>query len=251
MTEPARLVTIAFSHYCEKARWALDHVGQPYREEQHVPGFHAGPARRAGGSRTVPVLVTAEGALPDSTDILVYLDGKAPGGLFPRDPEARAEVEALEDLFDRRLGPATRRLAYFLLLPDTAGAVRLFKAYGPRSQTRLVGLVFPLLRFGMRRAMKIDAAGAERSRKAIDDVFAEVERRLADGRRYLVGDAFTAADLTFAALTAPLVMPAEYGVQLPALPETPPAFQSLVQEMRGTAAGQLALRLYAEHRRAP
>src|SRR3954453_21766698 len=38
---------------------------------------------------------------------------------------------------------------------------------------------------------------------------------LADGRGYLAGDRFPAADLTFACLAAPALVPPEYGVELP------------------------------------
>ena len=31
-----RLLTIPISHYCEKARWALERAGLAYREERHV-----------------------------------------------------------------------------------------------------------------------------------------------------------------------------------------------------------------------
>ena len=30
------LITIPISHFCEKARWALERAGLPYREERHV-----------------------------------------------------------------------------------------------------------------------------------------------------------------------------------------------------------------------
>ena len=43
-----RLVTIPISHYCEKARWALDRAGIPYREERHVQGIHRIVARLVG-----------------------------------------------------------------------------------------------------------------------------------------------------------------------------------------------------------
>ena len=47
-----------------------------------------------------------------------------------------------------------------------------------------------------------------------------IAERLADGRRHLCGDRFTAADLTFACLAAAVVLPPEYGVALPQpLPE--------------------------------
>jgi glutathione S-transferase len=56
-----RLVTIPISHYCEKARWALERAGLAYREEPHVQRIHRLAARRAGGGATVPVLVTPDG----------------------------------------------------------------------------------------------------------------------------------------------------------------------------------------------
>ena len=34
-----RLITIRFSHYCEKARWALDRGRIAYEERSHLPLF--------------------------------------------------------------------------------------------------------------------------------------------------------------------------------------------------------------------
>ena len=72
---PARLITIPISHFCEKARWALDRAGVEYVEQRHLQVIHVLAARRAGGGRTVPVLVTAEGRVcPESSDILRWAD---------------------------------------------------------------------------------------------------------------------------------------------------------------------------------
>jgi glutathione S-transferase len=105
------------------------------------------------------------------------------------------------------------------------------------------------MRMMMRRGMRIDARGAERSKKHVDEVFAQVAQRLSDGRRYLLGDTFSAADLTFAALAAPVVVPPEYGVPLPSLDDIPPDAAALVRAYREAPAGRFALRLYAEDRR--
>jgi len=107
-----RLVTIPISHYCEKARWALERAGIPYREERHVQAIHRIAARRAGGGATVPVLVTPEGVLGESEEILVWIDERTPPEhrLFPAEPPERAEVERLCRRFDEGLGPTGRRL---------------------------------------------------------------------------------------------------------------------------------------------
>ncbi|MFZ4739137.1 MAG: glutathione S-transferase, partial [Bradymonadia bacterium] len=74
------------------------------------------------------------------------------------------------------------------------------------------------------------------------------EALLADGRSYLVGDTFSAADLTFAALTSPMVMPPAYAAPLPPESEAPEGFRALVEAWRARPAGKWVTRLYARHR---
>ena len=103
------LITIPISHYCEKARWALDRAGVPFRERAHLQVLHWWPVRRAGGRWTAPVLVCPDGrALPDSSDILSFADAEG-ARLFPAGSE---EVRVLEREFDDRLGPHGRRWMY-------------------------------------------------------------------------------------------------------------------------------------------
>ena len=107
---PARLVTIPISHYCEKARWALDRAGVAYREERHVQIVHRFASRRAGGGGTVPVRVASEGVFAQSADILAYADRDAEPGarLYPEDP-GRGPTSSRERGFDAGLGPEARR----------------------------------------------------------------------------------------------------------------------------------------------
>src|SRR4029079_8849515 len=62
-----KLITIPFSHYCEKARWALDRVGVPYEELGHLPLFHYVATYPRGRQRTVPLLVDGDTIVRDST----------------------------------------------------------------------------------------------------------------------------------------------------------------------------------------
>lgn len=246
---PLRLITIGFSHYCEKARWALDRAGLEYVEDDHPPLFHWAANLRARARRTVPVLVTPRGVLGESTDILRFADEALPPErrLFP--PELRAEVEPLVAEFDRSLGPAVRRAMYHLLMQHPERARRLLASTGRPWERRMVGPLFPLLRTAIVRGLRITPAKAARSRERVDATFAEVAARLEGGERYLVGDRFTAADLTFAALASPALVPREDG-PMGALASYPPEIRAYVEGLRATPAGQYALRLYAEERAA-
>ena len=250
METPYRLITIPPSHYCEKARWALELARVPYQEEPHAPLLHRRATKKAGGGHTAPVLVTDRGVLPDSTDILEFLDSQHPGAWRPYPEEAgpRAEVEELEELFDTKLGPHTRRIAYFHLLQHRElflGSVLTGVGSGERMLFRCFR---PSICWAMRRGMRINPASAERSLEQVRNVFATVSVRLADGRPFLVGDTFTGADLTFAALAAPVLLPRGYGSPLPTLTDIPGELLGLVEEMREAPAGAFALRLYRDHR---
>lgn len=248
---PAHLVTIGVSHFCEKARWALDRAGWHYTEERHVPIFHYAASFRIAGQRTVPILHLPHGNIGDSTAIVEFVDRELaePDRLFPHDPALLAQVTELEDMFDRRLGPATRRYAYSHLVDAGELFVDTIAAGAPRAE-RIGARVFSKgLAMVMKRGLKLDPAGAARSKERLEEVLDTVENRLADGRRFLTGSRFTAADLTFAALLAPVLLLEEYPSPLPSLAATPPALALQVREWRARPAGLFATRLYQEERR--
>jgi glutathione S-transferase len=245
----ARLITIPQSHYCEKARWALDRVGLPYVEEAHITFFHAVASWRAGGRRSTPVLVHAGRTYPDSTDILLHLDQLFPGSLYPHAPSARAECLAVEHELDERFGPHTRRWAYHSLLPLGREAAEVMAIGVPSYQRLALPLLFDAIVLSIRLALRITPASAARSLERVRRTFASLSDRLRDGRRYLLGDRFTAADLTFAALAAPVLFPPGYA-RLPPFERAPAAMRAEVEALRATLAGRLGLRLYAEERQA-
>ena len=248
-----RLVTIPISHYCEKARWALDRAGIPYREEPHVQAIHRIASRRAGGRGTVPVLVTDEGAVADSAEILEWVDERSEPELrlFPPEASDRAAVLALCARFDEVLGPRGRRLIYVHLLPQRERALDFNNQGVPGWEDRALRIGWPLMAGFVRRALDIRPGVEVEDEAQVWREFDHVADLLEDGRPYLHGESFSAADLTFAALAAPVILPSDYGVTLPQPEQLDETTAQIVRRARAHPAGEYALKLIARERRAP
>jgi glutathione S-transferase len=248
MGAPARLITIPFSHYCEKARWALDYTGLPYVEDRFLPMMHMTATIRAGG-KTVPVLVTRHGSLTDSAKIVSFADNHAPveKRLYPREEPLKAQVDELERLFNDELAPATRLFGYFHGLPRPNELASLVAPGLTAFQRRALPLTAPLVAPLIRRRYKIAPQTAEAALALTRRVFADLGARLA-GKRYFVGDRFTAADLTFAAVAAPVLLPEGHPAWSSDLTLVPDALRAAIQELRATRAGEHVASLYREHR---
>jgi glutathione S-transferase len=209
------LYQFVFSHYNEKARWALDWKLVPHRRRSLLPGPHRPVIQKLTGQGQVPVLRWDDDLVVGSGRIVDYVERRVPSPpLYPAADSARREALDLARWFDDEVG-APIRLAFFHdFLTDAAYAARTFTASAGPVAAVAYRVGFPLIRFVMRRDMKIDAAGAARGIERTMEAFDLVAKRAgADG--YLVGDSFTVADLTAAALLSPAVLPEDAPVPLP------------------------------------
>ena len=245
-----RLLTIPISHFCEKARWALDRARLEYVEERHVQGIHQMVARRAGGGTTVPVLVTDERVFAESEDILRYADEhlEQERRLFPAAPRPRDEVVALCRELDAGLGPDGRRLMYALMLELKGPMLRVNNQGVPAWEARMMSALWPVMTRWGRRELGIDADTARVDEANVRRAFDAIAERLADGRPHLCGERFTAADLTFACLAAAVLVPPEYGVRLPQPDELPDHVARPVRAFREHPAGAYAMDLFRTER---
>ena len=360
---PFRLLTIRVSHYNEKARWVLDRFEVPYDERPFMPVLHVLPVLKAtrgiGESDLVssfvstPVLQTDTGTMVhDSRDVVYYINCR-----FAATPESslypNSAVRELDLQFHNKIGPLTRRIAYYYSFGNDRVNKRITEANVGDTQARIFSLLYPLIKRKIIRDYQINkdnvardeeklfrildavaerllspaaaaaakaeheqrgtkttisyddeersrdinlqsalgsdestgpsADGAaepsvdngascstgssnmtlyddnEQSRHLVDDddeaVAAMIRRRrttrVPKRGIYICGDRFTAADLTFASLLAPvlLVQPEEgYGARMPSLNEVPYSYRRLVERVREHPAGAFAMRMFAEER---
>ena len=245
-----RLLTIPISHFCEKARWALERARIDYREEPHVQLVHRLVAMRTGAGRKVPILVSDEGALAESAAIVRWADRDLDPERRLVWPEAEAEIGALERGFDEVLGPEARRWMYSSLL-DTDIPFRFGTDPLPAWERRMLPLGKPVFKIYAARALDAAPSEAAAALAAVDRTFDEVGALLADGRPFLTGERFSAADLAFGALTAAVLMPERYGTPLPQPADLPGPVAATVLRLRDHPAGRFAQRLVTEERPLP
>ena len=245
-----KLLTIPISHYCEKVRWALIRHEIPYLEEAHLQGFHYLRTYWLSGKPSVPVLQDGKKVISDSTAILKYLECYAPkdARLYPEDMALRQQVEGWEDLFDEQLGVESRRWVYFHYLEHPHAMLKIASQTVPAAERALGPVCFPLLKAFVRSRLSIHAATVEEGLNRSRQIVRKIDSLLADGRKFLVGERFSAADLSLACMIAPFVLPRQYGITLPTLEEVPVSMQTTVKEFQNTATGSFALHLFETER---
>ncbi|CAN5570662.1 hypothetical protein BH09MYX1_BH09MYX1_52970 [soil metagenome] len=240
----ARLHTIGISHYCEKARWALDRAGVDYVEDAHAPLFHM----LHGGRKTRPILVGGALTLRDSTEILQHLDRDLPEPkkLYPSSIGAAAL--ALEEEYDKTLGVDVRRVAYGAIGLSPRLFARLGGVLAPPFEDRVIRTMPRLILVPLVRAFKVQGGPPPRALARVEATFAAASAIL-EQKPFLAGDRFSAADLTFASLAAPVILP-EGHPAMPSVEETAgePIFD-LATRLRSTKAGAHVVKMYRDERK--
>lgn len=223
MTEvKPKLVTFAASHFCEKARWALDWHGLDYEEVGWPPGLHVILTKVHGAkSSTLPILLHGGELIQGSAPIIDWAEAKAGAqgrGLTPGKPGEAAEIEQRAG---EVIGVHVRRLAFAELLPHHAHMVKPALFYRASGWRRLAGdCMWPVSWRVMRRMYNAGPGAGADSRAKLEAEFDWLDAKLADGRPYLAGDRFSRADLTVASLLANFAKPSElapeHGMEGPA-----------------------------------
>ncbi|MDZ4730375.1 MAG: glutathione S-transferase N-terminal domain-containing protein [Xanthomonadales bacterium] len=220
------LDTISASHYVEKVRWCMDRLGVDYQE------------RPSGGTlgafflgRTVPRLRfrsgMVESSIGNSAEILRYLWGRYQVPMdqaaeFLRADPQRLELEQQID----RVGRDLQVWVYYHLLPYRSLTLQAWGANNPAVaiwQRWALRLLFPVLRWLIRRAFSINTARYQKALQHVNELLAHTEALLADQRQSLLGgNELNYTDFSFAAINGLWLAPKHYGrgqanaVRLPA-----------------------------------
>ncbi len=240
----------AYSHFNEKARWALDYKGVDHVRETYLPGPHAPSIRKLSGQTQTPVLVRDNEVIAGSARIIDELERAVPEPpLYPHDPELRSAALQLQEQFDAEVGPAVRTMVFSVLVNDASYLVRMFGGSKNTLKRTLYRATFPLARPMIAKANGVTSdANVQRARErtfnALDDV---AQRGQATG--YLVGDTFSVADLTAAALIAPISDVAHPDMSRPK--PVPDAFRAMVAEFADHPGVAWVNRIYSTHRASP
>ena len=241
------LYQFTISQFCEKARWSLDHKGLIYKTENLLPGTHAKKALKVSSTTQLPILRHGLNHIQGSGKIIDYLDDHYQTRILtPADPVLKKEATELELRLDADLGLHLRRFFYTYMLQDMRQLKSLITLYGPWYSNNLYHLMLPVIKKRMITDMKLNALEAERSRLIINNMLQKLDEKL-ENRDYLVGDQFSRADLTAAALLAPLCQPTQHPYYTPHL-RLPHDLDEFQQRLKDRRFFQWAKGIYQKHR---
>jgi glutathione S-transferase len=248
-TAPPRLITLAISPFNELARWSLEYAGLDYVEDRKPLVFHAIASRRAGGKGTTPVLITEDSVVGESAEISEWASRRGPRErrLYPDGAEGE-EVRSLVQGFVDNVAPASRRLVWSHLIDDLDLACAYWAQGLTRREARMQGGLTRLARRRIAKVMKLGPHEPEASTGVLRSCFDEVAARIAERGR-IIGDRLTAADLAFAAMVSPAILPPEgFPVDLPEPGDFRDDIAATIRELREHPAGEYALALYRDER---
>ncbi len=236
------------SHFNEKARWALGYKALAHQRQSYLPGPHIPAIKKLSGQSQTPVLALDGKIISGSAAIIDALEEAYPTSnrLYPSDPELRAQALALQEKFDRELGPAVRTVVFAQLINHVGYLARMFarhkSALALFTYLATLPLVKPLIAKGNGAD---DPENVKRARNIVDGYLEDLANRTA-AEDYLVGNEFSVADLTAAALLAPLVALDHPDMQRPQ--PVPASMQTMYDAYASQPALQWVKTMYQRHR---
>ncbi|MFD1439014.1 glutathione S-transferase family protein [Acinetobacter terrae] len=244
------LYQFPLSHFCEKARWLLDHKELDYVAHNLIPGVHRAFAQLKTGQNRLPILRDQDRWIADSTEIALYLDE-----VYPEHSLLRADLQQRELALEinhqaTELGMHVRRwgLAHTLseseesldILIGEKGYLRQFEKYSK-----------PIIKALLSKGYQLNADKVAESKQRMDALVELLNQRLIENHgRYFVGERLGLADIAVCSMLAPLL-------EIPGTPWEKEHAEGLSEEFKKyketlteLPMGQYVLRIYQTERNA-
>ncbi len=206
------------SHFCEKARWALDYKGLEFRRVALLPPWHILKTKRYGKQSSVPLLLDGERPVQGSGKIISYLDEVYPESLLTKGDNA--ECVKKEKYLDNEIGVPLRALFYYYSLKYKDFVTAAFVQNSPRWQRIIFEFQYPLVARLIKKSYCPTEESALQAGKKLLAALDQVWRDL-DGKLYLHKDGFGRLDIAVCSLLSFVARPPEIPIVVPQLPKDP------------------------------
>ena len=244
------LYQFPLSHYCEKARWLLDHKELDFTAQNVTPGVHRAFAQLKTGQNKLPILKDGEKYVAGTTQIALYLDDVYPEHRLIRgDTTLREKILEIDGICNE-LGIHVRRwgLAHALAEGDESleiiigekGYLRQFEKFSK-----------PILKSLMSKRYQLDDERVEQSKYSLDMTIESLNQVLVEnGCRYMVGDRLGLADIAVCSMLAPLLTLDSTPWEREQAEHNSVEFTVFCQHLLELPLGQYIKRIYATERHA-
>ena len=236
-----------FSHFNDKVRWALDFKGIEHQRKSYLPGPHMPKMKKLSGQAQTPVVSLEGRVIAGSAQIIDALELRFPTpSLYPVDEVLRKQALALQSRFDEVVGPATRTALFSELIHELGYIAKMFGNSASRPSQLIYRGVLPVVKGIMAKGNGVtDPDNVTQAFEILQQTLDEVAD-VTQNTGYMVGDRFSIADLTTAALLAPFANPDHVDMRRPV--PMPQSISELLAKYNDHPAIHWVGRMYAEHR---
>ncbi|MEX0758556.1 MAG: hypothetical protein WD100_03150, partial [Tistlia sp.] len=158
-------------------------------------------------------------------------------------------LEWVDLFYDKLFWPAVQ-VYYHFMLDHRETVTKYAVDRAPSWQKVLVSRGFRVWRKGMLAGIKLKGFDLDATLGRIDAAFDAVEAAC-EGQPFLGGARPGTADIVFASLSGPLLLPGKFAAPLPSLEELPTAYRKIVERYRARPAGRIAQEIYETARPEP